>query len=163
MAVANIADIPEDAKARFWAKVEKRGPDECWNWSGARNRDGYGSFGVRRKIETASRLSMILDGRPVPPPPGNHALHSCDNKACVNPRHLSWGTHRRNMAERDARLAPYQVGRKGEQHHSSKLTEEQARFVLASPLSGLELAALLGVHKATISDVRTRKTWKHLT
>lgn len=37
-----------------------------------------------------------------PPFPGAHALHSCDDKRCLEPTHLSWGTHKENViAARD--------------------------------------------------------------
>jgi hypothetical protein len=40
----------------FWAKVEKRGPDECWPWLGGRHgRDGRGSFTFAGKRYIAPR------------------------------------------------------------------------------------------------------------
>lgn len=40
-------EIDESVKARFWVKVDVRGPDECWPWRERLNRKGYGSFAVR--------------------------------------------------------------------------------------------------------------------
>ncbi len=35
--------ISESTLARFWAKVDVRGPDECWPWRGATDPKGYGN------------------------------------------------------------------------------------------------------------------------
>lgn len=29
---------------RLWAKVDKRGPDECWPWQARRSPKGYGDI-----------------------------------------------------------------------------------------------------------------------
>lgn len=83
---------------RFWRKVEKRGPDECWPWKGALWDKGYGQFRVDGRKLMAHRVSLILAGRPQPSdkPQG---CHTCDNPPCVNPAHLWWGTNGDNQRD----------------------------------------------------------------
>jgi len=44
----------------------------------------------------------------------------------------------------------------------AKLSEEDVIFIRSSDLSGTALASRFNVDKSTISDIRLRKTWKHL-
>ena len=34
----------QPVKERFWKNIEVKGPDECWEWNGQRDRYGYGKF-----------------------------------------------------------------------------------------------------------------------
>jgi hypothetical protein len=80
---------------RFWMKVQK-GPG-CWQWTGAKNGDGYGSFaeGSKGKHHPAHRFSYELTVGPIPD--GMQIDHRCRNRSCVNPSHLRPVTHKQNM------------------------------------------------------------------
>lgn len=78
---------------RFWSKVDRRGPAECWIWRAHIDRYGYGQFGVDlpgKRLESAHRVSYQI-AHHLPPPPVSSGLnidHLCRNHACVNPTHL---------------------------------------------------------------------------
>lgn len=88
---------------RFWSKVDKRGPDECWLWTGSVNKDGYGSFRRQGYKYVASRLSLQLSQKMPKPHEGILCLHSCDNRMCCNPAHLRWGTYKDNAKDKKER------------------------------------------------------------
>lgn len=79
---------------RFWAKVNEQ--DECWVWTGAILRNGYGYFGVTKgRCIVAHRFAyMSMIGEI---PEGLDLDHLCRNRACVNPYHLQPVTRRVNL------------------------------------------------------------------
>lgn len=93
-----------DDKKRFHSKVEKT--DECWNWLGTVNPDGYGQFGMRYEgrysNRGAHRYSYELFNGPTIK--GMHVDHLCFNKKCVNPDHLELVTVSVNNYRRCARI-----------------------------------------------------------
>lgn len=77
---------------RFWAKVQIA-PSGCWEWTGAKVRDGYGSF--RHTFSTLPhRIAYrFLVGEI---PEGYEVDHLCRNTSCCNPAHLEPVTPRVN-------------------------------------------------------------------
>lgn len=153
--------IPMDAEtvARFWAKVDKRGPDECWGWLGLK-RGGYGRFKAVGGKVIASRVAYALVKGAIPL--GLCVCHSCDNPACCNPAHLFLGSHGENARDRDAK------GRQasGERCALSKLKDADVRWARwEREHNGTSYAAIarkLGVTAPNVSAICTGKTWKHV-
>ena len=72
---------------RFWAKVDRRGDDECWPWTASRTYQGYGQFfPAKRTFVRAHRFAYEAAIGPIPA--GLTIDHLCRNKACVNPAHM---------------------------------------------------------------------------
>lgn len=80
-------EVPEasllEASPRFWSQVEKT--DECWLWTGAINRKGYGWFVVKSRRFFAHRFALMVIGAEVD---GLTVDHLCRTPACVRPDHL---------------------------------------------------------------------------
>lgn len=136
----------------YWKNVNKKGPNECWEWLGQKDPRGYGKMTVR-----AHRLSWILHNG-VMIPEGNYILHSCDNKSCVNPAHLNPGTAQQNIQE----AIDHGLLVRGTDNPASKLTEEDVRNIRNSSKNKTQLAKEYGVHVATIRSIICRDTWRHI-
>lgn len=69
--------------------------DECWLWTGAQDRKGYGNFTVaRNKTNKAHIFSYYLHIGSIPK--GLQVDHECNNPSCVNPYHLRLLTGTKN-------------------------------------------------------------------
>ena len=84
---------------RFWSKVEKIAGCDCWIWTGALAKKGYGHLSKGRDINEsqAHRYSYRLAYGPIPE--GMLVCHKCDIPCCVRPDHLFLGTYTDNILD----------------------------------------------------------------
>jgi len=164
-----------DETYRFWEKVRFIGaaPGECWEWTAAKDDDGYGvsAFTVDgKKLSKAHRISWAIENGKRPD--GLCICHSCDNPSCVNPSHLFPGTVRDNNNDKIAkgrhrgwrsplrgRTNPHTAG---ERNANAKLTIAMVDEIRASSEKQHVIASRLGVSRPLISMVRNRRGWGHI-
>jgi hypothetical protein len=150
--------------SRFWSKVAvSNNPDECWEWQKGKSHDGYGyiSIGGRKGKRTyAHRIAWEFKNGTIPS--GLFVLHSCDNPACCNPKHLFLGTRQDNSKDK------VNKGRqaKGENNGAHKLNEGDVLYIRERYSRGdiriTDLANELGLGRTHVRDIVHRKTWKHI-
>lgn len=150
--------------ARFWAKVDRRGPNDCWPWNACVDRKGYGKFSLRRGINTAAhRVAYALTYGIVPD--GACVCHSCDNPLCCNPAHLWLGTVFENNTDMITK-GRFRIARHDGIHNPrARLTEFDVYSIRTRVQNGETRAAIAreyGVSYSTIDHAVRGISWKHL-
>lgn len=153
-------DHKKDAlRARFERLV--RITPGCWFLSV--RKDPYPVMRVNGKQWCASRVAYELYVGPTEGvvQRGVRAIcHRCDNPLCVNPDHLFIGTYFENMQDM-LRKGRANIQR-GSARAGAKLDDEKVRRILADTRSQRVIAREYGVDPSIISEVRTRKIWRHV-
>lgn len=152
---------------RFWEKVRKGETDECWEWQGAKSRDGYGRLRRPGPAKTEHRdlrahhIAWQIENGPVPQ--GMCVLHKCDNPPCCNPKHLFLGTRTVNNA--DKKEKGRSADRHGTNNSNVKLTEGdviEIRKLASLGMSQMQVAALFSVKQPQISRIVRGESWGSL-
>lgn len=99
-----MADTCDAQVEPFWYNVSPNDESGCWEWSGYKDRGGYGVTKRNGKLQKAHRVSYVLCVGEIPNAHlgvrGVLVLHKCDNRKCVNPAHLFLGNHKDNAVDR---------------------------------------------------------------
>lgn len=147
----------------FWGKIQKSG--SCWNWTGAKNQDGYGKVEsvLFKNLHSAHRIAWVLSCGEIPK--GMQVLHRCDNPSCINPEHLFLGTHTDNVRDCAAKGRIRQGDRRGENSSTSPLKNFevlQIREMAKSGWARSSIAKEFSVCRQSIDAIVNRKTWTHI-
>lgn len=133
----------------FWAHVEKS--EGCWNWTGARQKSGYGTFRTySHGKRNAHRYSWFFTHGQMPARDVD-VCHRCDNRLCVRPEHLFLGTRLDNMVDavNKGRM------RRGESRRDCKLTDAEVAAIRSSPIpNNSEVARAYGVTPSLVWGIR---------
>lgn len=139
---------------RFWKLVDKREPDECWEWQGSVGPKGYGTFGLWPGKWLGAHVAswIISQDFQTRPPKKRVVMHTCDNPRCVNPKHLAIGT-----------VGANQIDMAQKWRSRSKLTSAQVAEIRASDEPYRVLAKRYGLksHKS-IANIKARRSFTHL-
>lgn len=140
---------------RFWNfALVHPDPNQCWDWAGSFNTDGYPNFWFNNRNDVGHRFSWILHFGDIS---GDQwILHYCDNPGCCNPRHLFLGNPAINSKDVCLKF------RYGKRH--IVLTPEQAILIRNLKASGITCAVLareFGVSPSHISRLARGLKWKH--
>lgn len=158
-----VVAVTQKEQERFWSKVERGGPDECWNWKAYKLSFGYGRVGWRGGVQLAHRVSYALAFGDIPE--GQCVLHRCDNPSCCNPAHFRLGTKADNNHDKDNKGRGRAV--KGSAHGQAKFTEADALLVkrtrARTGFGYRKIARLTSLPEPFVGRVLYLKKWAHVT
>jgi hypothetical protein len=150
MTTKHLALAPEIRFERF---IEKIPFSECWIWTGQTMNSGYGNFGIAKHVsDGAHRYSYRIYKGEIPE--GLFVCHTCNEKLCVNPRHLYAATCLQNTrdAQRDNLLA-------------KQLNPEKVLTIRRLRKEGWKQKAIareVGCGKSMIQFVLSGHSWSHI-
>ena len=119
--------MAKSLKDKLEDKIQRRGKDECWLWTGATIGPGYGVISHENKMVPAHRAVYRLHHGRIPPT--QKVLRTCLNQLCCNPSHLILGS----LADAHALLG---IQRNDLRRGSRTLTSRQRRRIKERALRG---------------------------
>lgn len=118
--------------------------------------NGYGQFHLNGKTAYAHRVAYEIANGTFPREA--FVMHSCDNRKCVNPAHLSLGTFDENMAD----MVEKRRQAHGSKNSHAKLTPDQVRAIRSEIGTHKEIAQRYGVVQPLVTMIRNGRIWKHV-
>lgn len=154
--------IKKSPKERFWKKVEKT--SSCWLWLGGLYYNGYGQFFKNPNKITAHRFAYEdifgnIDKNLV-------VCHKCDNRKCVNPKHLFLGTQKDNIQDMIQKGRKVNANKKGINNGRALIDDDIVRQIRSiyktKKISQLKLAKLFNISETQIKRIIDKQSWKHV-
>lgn len=148
---------------RLWSRIDKRGPDDCWDWTGAHTPAGYGVISRNGSATTATRVVYELTYGPIPN--GLIVCHTCDNPACCNPTHLWIGTNADNSDDKVSKGREGHPDNRGEHNPRASLSNNDVIAIREANRNGENLASIAArynLQKPAIWKIVHRLTWNHI-
>lgn len=153
-----------ERERRYWSKVDKRGPSECWPWLASHNANGYGTFRGGQGEQLAHRYGWRLAYGPIPD--GKIVCHTCDNPRCQNPNHWFIGTPKDNSDDKVRKGRQSHARVTGEKNGNSRLANDLVSQIVALAKSGMtqrEIAELTGSSSRSVGKILRGEQWRHIT
>ena len=172
------AQTTSSLEDRLWSRVTIREEEDCWEWNGAHNSRGLPMF-IFSKLDRASydlklqfgtdsergiTAQRVMWGVIVGPVPYNKVVyHKCNNRNCMNPKHLELGS---KQDQSDHRIDSERQA-VGDSHGKSKLTPSEAREIyqrfFEDEITQSELAQQYNIDDSTVSNIINGHIWSHST
>ena len=141
-------------------RVDARGDDDCWPWTGPRLPAGYGTLkiniGGQQHTVYAHRAAFDRAQGYLP----KVVRHTCDNPPCCNPRHLLGGfqaDNARDMMERGRANHAH-----GSAHFKAKLTDEEVVEIRWASGKHKDIALRYGIDTSSVTRIKAGEVWKHI-
>ena len=146
---------------RYLAKVDRRGPDDCWPWTGKVQEHGYGVFWDGTREVRAHRWGHEALVGPIPE--GQIIRHRCDVRVCQNPAHWQLGTQADNVRDMIERGRKVVTPMRGEANGNARLTVAQVQEIRLRYAQGGEtyytLGAEFGITPTAVGHIIQRRKW----
>lgn len=144
----------------FWSSLYRSSASQCWEWCGE-TKNGYGRVGINGCMYWTHRFAYWHSKGAIQS--GLVVMHSCDNRRCCRPDHLTLGTPAENAADRERKGRGNQP--RGAEVASAKLDDDKAQDILLRFWEGenrADLAREFNVTWYAVNALCTGKTWRHI-
>jgi len=133
----------------------------CWLWTGSKAVTGYCNFAYRGKTWLAHRAALIIFGKVKELSPTLQVSHSCRNRHCVCPAHL---TEKSRCENNGSDKRAHGLSKDGDKCHFAKLSWHQVREIRTARQPSVAqremMAAFYGVSPGAIVAILSKKSWR---